>query len=413
MTLLERTRHLTGSSSDAEAGPWHLRGLAAGAGVLAALASMILLCLPVLVAWMTDPRTTTSWSSALGVGVDGWVLAHGASLQVGAVSLRMMPLLLTAVPLLVALAAARQLLARLAGWPGATAGPGWRCPAMAQLTLFVLAYAVTGLLVPVVASGAARVSLPGLVPGVLLVPVVALLLGLWREHRSGVGGLSEEVALWLGRRTPAWLRKAVRPALVGAGLLLLAGLLVVVLVLVTHLSRIGRLYDELGAGVVGATVLSVGQALALPNLVLWALGWVAGPGFAVGDVVVTWTHVDPGVLPLVPVFGALPQPGALPPGLWLSVLVPVAIGGVVGWRSLRATTRLATWRAKARAAATACVLAAALLGALAALASGSLGTDHLASVGVHAVSVAGVLLLELLAGALLVVSVAHWRQSRL
>ncbi len=412
MSLLERVRQPAGSATSEEEPGWRTPALGAGLGLVSTLASALLLGVPALLGWLADPHSTTSWSAAMSVGVDGWLLAHGATLSVDGLSLRLVPLLLAVVPLVVAAAAARALLARLAGLAGATAGSWWRCPAAVALGLFVLGHALGGVLLAAFAAGAATVSWPTLPAGLLVLPLLGVLLGLRREHRAGGEGISDEVALWLDRRTPLWLRRAVRPALAGVGAVLGAGAVVVLVQLVTHGSRVWHLYGELDAGVVGVAVLSLGQLLVLPNLVLWACGWMAGPGFAVGDVAVSWTHVDPGVLPLVPVFGALPQPGALPPGLWLGALVPVAAGGFVGWRCLRSTARLSPWRLKAGTAATASVLAALLLGALSWLASGGLGSDHLAHVGVHALSVTVVLLLELLAGAVTTVSVVHWRQTR-
>ena len=151
----------------------------------------------------------------------------------------------------------------------------------------------------------------------------------------------------------------------------------------------------------------------LPNLGMWALAWVAGPGFGIGDgSAITWTTSDPGLLPLVPVLGALPDPGPLPSGLWLAVLVPVAIGAVVGWRSLRAVSRLSTWQIKAETSATACLLCALVLTLAVALAGGAAGAAGLGSVGANPWAVGGALLGELLLGSALVVGASHLRARR-
>ena len=67
---------------------------------------------------------------------------------------------------------------------------------------------------------------------------------------------------------------------------------------------------------------------------------------------ITWSHSNPGLLPLIPGLGAVPAPGPLPAGLWLSVLVPVAAGALVGWRPCAGTGSARPWRVKAKTAAT-------------------------------------------------------------
>ena len=77
-------------------------------------------------------------------------------------------------------------------------------------------------------------------------------------------------------------------------------------------------------------MLTLGQVVILPNVALWAASWMAGPGFGLGEgAAITWSQSNPGLLPLIPGLGAVPAPGPLPDGLWLSALVPVAAGAVV------------------------------------------------------------------------------------
>ena len=100
----------------------------------------------------------------------------------------------------------------------------------------------------------------------------------------------------------------------------------------------------------------------------------------------------------MPVLGALPDPGPLPSWLWLAVLVPIAIGALVGRRSLRAVSRLSTWQIKAETSATACALCAVALTVAVWLSSGSAGADRLAHVGANPWAVGAALLGELAAG---------------
>jgi hypothetical protein len=181
----------------------------------------------------------------------------------------------------------------------------------------------------------------------------------------------------------------------------------------TQLGRIGRLYDALGADPVGMVMLSLGQLMALPNVAFWAASWMAGPGFALGEgTSITWAHSNPGLLPLIPGMGAVPAPGPMPGGLWLSVLVPIAAGGLVGWRAMRVVARLSSWRVKAVTAALAALVAALVLLLGAVLASGSLGAARLSQLGAPSVMFGLAVLGELLLGAVVVVSLGHLRANR-
>ena len=78
-------------------------------------------------------------------------------------------------------------------------------------------------------------------------------------------------------------------------------------------------------GVLGGVALTLGQLAILPNLVIWGVSWLVGPGFAIG----TASAVSPlgtslGPLPAVPVLGALPS-GDLTFG-FLGLLVPLLVG---------------------------------------------------------------------------------------
>ena len=83
-------------------------------------------------------------------------------------------------------------------------------------------------------------------------------------------------------------------------------------------------------------MLTLAQVLCLPNAGLWAVSFVAGTGFSVVEgASTTWTGSRSGLLPLVPALGALPDPGAFPGALPALALLPVAVGALIGWRSLR------------------------------------------------------------------------------
>ena len=126
---------------------------------------------------------------------------------------------------------------------------------------------------------------------------------------------------------------------------------------------------------------------------------MAGTGFsAVEGASATWTGSRTSLLPMVPGFGALPEPGAFPGYLPLLVLVPVAVGALVGWRSLRSVARLSTTRTKLTVAGSAVVVAAGSLGLLDVVAGSSLGMQRLSSIGAPAGWLTLALLLESASG---------------
>jgi Family of unknown function (DUF6350) len=417
MSLFDRVRRVTlkGPPADPLAGG-PVRLVSALSGASAALVSMMVIVLPVLLAWAASPQSSVDWPRALSVGSCIWLLANGVQLSSGPVAISLMPMLLTAIPLGVATIAARRILMqfgdqrprRLSGWAHV------RRDVVEVSVAFALGYAAVGLVVALVtARDPLHASVMGSVMGTAVVGAAAVLIALLREFRSQIGSVAPEFSRWLEARLPIHLRRAIRPGLWGASAVFGAGLAMALVMVVIHVGRIGRLYDALGADPVGMVLLSLGQLMFLPNVGLWAASWMAGPGFSLGQgTAITWAHSSPGLLPLIPVLGAVPAPGALPAGLWLSVMIPVAAGALVGWRALHVVARLSSWQAKAETAAWACLIAALVLTVASSLAGGSLGAARLSGLGAPSLAFGVTVLGELLVGAAAVVSFSHLRASR-
>lgn len=402
----------------------HLRRVAellgAGlAGGLCVLLGVVVVALPTLLAWVADERSSASLWQTLGVSVDIWALAHRAAVSTPAADVVLAPLLLTAVPLALCWYAARQvvlsrphLTARvphIGGWRSA-----WHAMGGPDVTAFVAGYLVIALAVAHTASyGIAPVRLLTLVPGALLVPLVAVGLVWWGEHRRVEHETVGAGLAWVRDRTPVLVRRAVPPAVeVLVGLAAVTFLLVLGLLLLRG-ERILTLYGTLDAGAVGTTVLTLAQLAALPNLMLWALGWLTGAGVTVGTVHVGWSASTPGDLPVIPVLGALPEPGALPPGMWAMALVPLVAGGWIGYRCAGSASRLSSWWTKAQITLASCAAVALVVLVLSWLATGGLTPGLLGTVGVAPFVVSGLLLAELAVGALVVMSLLHLRARRL
>lgn len=418
MTLLERTA-VTPADASTITGRLRAVVLAAVAGLLAAMISWVVVTLPVFVAWLTDDRSSVSVWQTAGIGIDLWALAHRATVEVGEHQVVLAPLLLTLVPILACWYAVGQVVVDRpdvrgelddhVGWRFA-----WAALGVTELLAFLAGYLASGLLLCSLAGlGQAPVDVSSVLPGLLLVPLIAIGLSLWREHRRQEHPTLDGGLRWVELRTPVLVRRGLRPAVQALGILFVGALLLVVALLVIRLGRVMTLYEALDAGTVGTTVLTLGQVMALPNVLVWAMGWASGAQVAVGTVHVGWAESTSGDLPLLPVLAALPEPGVLPPGLWLSALLPVLAGAWVGIQGCRAAPRLASWWAKAQIALSACVAVTAVVLLLSWLALGGMSPGLLSQVGTDPLRVAMLLGLEVLAGALVMLSLLHLFRRRL
>ena len=411
MTVMELLRGGT-TTGRGSVDPAGLRRAAlAGAG--AAAVSACVFVLPALLVWVAASQSTVPWTSALGTGASLWLLGGGAHLRVGAATVTVVPLLFLLLAVLGATWSAgratfdsaqdreprplrglvhQRLAAELGAWTGGYAV----CAA-----LWWLAAALAGP-TPVPWT----VALP-----VLAVPSLAAVLALVRHVRRRPELLGEAM------RRPGWLPAAVprglRAGLEGAAVLVTAGIVVCVVMVVLHVDRVAHLQSELAPGVVGGAVLVLAQLAVLPNLALWAVSFLAGTGFsAVEGASATWTGSRTSVLPMVPVLGALPEPGAFPGALPLLVLVPVSVGTVVGWRALRSVSRLSSQRTKLGVVAVAVVVTAGTVGLLDVLGGSSLGAARLARIGAPAGSMTLALLVEVALGSLVAVGWDRWKLRR-
>src|SRR5699024_8505670 len=135
-------------------------------------------------------------------------------------------------------------------------------------------------------------------PGALLLPAAAVALVWWSEHRREQHPSLDTALTWVRDRIPVLLRRALAPATEALVALAAVCFLLVLGLLLVRGERIPTLYAALDAGLVGTLTLTLAQLAALPNLMLWALGWMTGAGVTVGTVHVDWVAATPGDLPL-------------------------------------------------------------------------------------------------------------------
>lgn len=347
--------------------PWYAMAVI---GPLATLAAVwVILAALATVGWLTSPAADLP--AALRLATQLLLLAHGGAATIAGQSVTLAPLGITALLVFLALPmaslAARQAAADRHG-PDDT-GRVWADPE--ALTLRVAAvFGGTYALAVVILAAAVGLMTAGLLLGAVVVAAVA---ALWGASR-GVG--YDPTRSW-----PGWLR-AVPRALGAALLVVVAGAAAVLAVALWQgRARVTEMVAALDGGWPAAVLLVALHLIYLPNLVLACASWALGAGITLGDgSLVTLSSTDLGLLPALPVLGALPQPGPVPwqAALWL--LVGVAAGAVAGVVVALARPR-ARFDETAVVGGVAGVVAGVLVAVACALGAGGLGTDRLATIG--------------------------------
>ena len=304
--------------------------------IVTALFSAVAVFAAMSAVWATKGFGDMEFSSVAAMSAHLWLLIHGVPLDLAAAfgasagTMTLVPLGLSILPLLLCYRSGRRL-AR-ASYEG-------------EFLIPVLSGSVTYALISSAMYGwASPHPQPLQALNAALVPlgivVAGLMWGGYREARSlsrmvGVDTAEQisqmsQYSRWAGSYAWAVVRAAVVAfvALVGLGAVLLGiGILV-------GWSQIVATYQELHAGAVGDTAVTLLQLGFLPNLVIYAIAWSTGAGFSFGaGTSVGLTSSDAGTLPMLPILGAVPESmGTF--GL-VGLLVPLAAGAIAGWWFLR------------------------------------------------------------------------------
>lgn len=327
-------------------------------------AGLVILALPVLLAWATDSRSGSGAAAATQAVGQLWLVGHGVGLAVPTGVVHLTPLGLLAVPLL---------LLHRAGRHAARTLPvtrGREVPAL--LLAMATPYAVVA---AVVAALATTEDVQPSTWQALVCGFVVAVLG-------GGSGVAREAQLGAATgRLPHRVRVLARASAVSVAVLLASGALLAGLSALFHAGRITSLASATDPGLLGGVALAALGLLLVPNAAIWGMAWVTGPGFAVGlgTTVGPWASTL-GPVPAFPLLGALPS-GEAP--TWLGVvalLLPLsagALGGVVVGRGLdEASLGRAALEGLALAP-----CAAAVAALLALVSGGPLGDGRLTAVG--------------------------------
>ena len=304
--------------------------------IVTALFSALAVFAAMSAVWATKGFGDMEFSSVAAMSAHLWLLIHGVPLDLAAAfgasagTMTLVPLGLSILPLLLCYRSGRRL-AR-ASYEG-------------EFLIPVLSGSVTYALISSAMYGwASPHPQPLQALNAALVPlgivVAGLMWGGYREARSlsrmvGVDTAEQisqmsQYSRWAGSYAWAVVRAAVVAfvALVGLGAVLLG------IGILAGWSQIVATYQELHAGAVGDTAVTLLQLGFLPNLVIYAIAWSTGAGFSFGaGTSVGLTSSDVGTLPMLPSLGAVPESmGTF--GL-VGLLVPLGAGAIAGWWFLR------------------------------------------------------------------------------
>lgn len=304
--------------------------------IVTALFSALAVFAAMSAVWATKGFGDMEFSSVAAMSAHLWLLIHGVPLDLEAAfgasagTMTLVPLGLSILPLLLCYRSGRRL-AR-ASYEG-------------EFLIPVLSGSVTYALISSAMYGwASPHPQPLQALNAALVPlgivVAGLMWGGYHEARSlsrmvGVDTAEQisqmsQYSRWAGSYAWAVVRAAVVAfvALVGLGAVLLG------IGILAGWSQIVATYQELHAGAVGDTAVTLLQLGFLPNLVIYAIAWSTGAGFSFGaGTSVGLTSSDAGTLPMLPILGAVPESmGTF--GL-VGLLVPLSAGAIAGWWFLR------------------------------------------------------------------------------
>lgn len=381
--------------------------LAALDAAIAAAVGLVVLLAPLTLLWVLAFGLSAEWGSLWPISAALWQFGHGVPVQVvipdevilavgipeqGArFALSLPPLAILLFSLLFAARSGRR--AAVAGDGAAGIAGG-----LAVFAAISVGVALTG------RSGELRTELWA----AILLPTVIYLAGLlfgairhaWSEGDGGIIDRVHDVVDGWGDWSPV-PAESLRGAAVAVMALVGAGGIAVVISILLRGGEVIALFQAARVDALGAFMLTLVHLAYLPTMIIWAISWLAGPGFAVG----VGTALSPagtqlGVLPGLPVLGLLPQDSST--WMLVSVLVPLGAGALAGWmirsRLVWEGTGAALWPRAAIALGIAAVTAG--VAALAAvLASGSIGPGRLAEVGPNPGALALAIGIEVLIGA--------------
>lgn len=377
--------------SDAVASVWIRGAFAALWAAALGIASLVVIA---LVVWAADSRSNASAGSSIRLASQLWLLAHRTPLRVPDGALTLPPLGLTLV-LGILVARATSIVAR-----------GSRCEDLRDFATIVASVAMPYAVIASVLAGLSASNSIRPSAGAAFV-CAGLISGLFASI-GAARGAGVFRAGW--RSLPHELRVSLRAAGASAVVLGVAAGVLTIGSLVAHLHRFDAIVGGYrgGPGIFSMLLLSL---LLVPNAFVFGLGYLVGPGFALGagtSVAFGGAHV--GATPALPLLAAVPTGRAPLPVLIGCVLAVAVAGAVGGWRVTRWS--LGDLRGQVKTA----LMTAAVLGlgaaALVGFAGGPSGPGRLSAVGSSPWQVGLGLAAEMAVTAIVVVLIVGWTRPR-
>ncbi len=356
------------------------------AGLWAALTGLVITVVLTLMVWIFAAGESAS-DTAMRVGADIWLVAHGTPFVVGSGVWSLLPWGWIVFPGITLWAAGR--------WVAHRAAIAHPRSLVAASACLAGTYAVVGLLA----------ALYGTMAGASAMPLRAVL------HTGGVAFLVSAAAIsWRARLAPDAMRKAwslARPAVAALAVLTAGAGLLLAAALVAGHGPVAASMQEIAPGLIGGFALFIGWLGYLPASLMWVLSYATGAGVEVAGATVTPTTA---LGERIDLFGLNLLPTTSQVWWLIGVAVPIAAGVVLS-RVAGPASSLRGWLLP-RAAAIALVLIA--VDVWWAVSVGQLGEGRLGSVGPPPVVIV-ILLGGVVAGVLLeylVTRVRRWWRNR-
>jgi hypothetical protein len=326
------------------------------------IVGLALTCMFASFGWQSG--SVGSLRDLVGTGVRTWLVSHGSGLTANGIVLDAIPLGASLIAVAIVACASLKALTR---WEGGTDSGHDAVPyiAVTAATYGILA----GMLSAATNSGGHSTHFVRSAIGGVVIAALGAAVGL-ALHTGG-----SDVLL----SGPGEVRSVIGAASRGVAAILATALALVTLLFALHVGRASEMWASLDPGVLGSIGLAGICLAVLPNLVLWTVAALLGPGFALGtDTSVDLTGAHLGAVPGLPILAGLPAPGGFPGWVFLLGLIPLLAGVYAGWRVVAADR---PWLHQMGMGVAAGALAGVVCGVLVALSGGAIGPGRMSVVG--------------------------------